>query len=447
MDYDVALSFAGEDRKYVEEVAHELRRLDVRVFYDKFETTNLWGKDLYTHLQNVYQKQAKYTVIFISGHYAKKLWTNHERKMAQARAFTESREYILPARFDDTEIEGIPSTTGYIDLRQYSPQEFSTLIYEKLKLTDSEKSTLDSNKFQLNDEIYPPIPLNRTSLFGYITSSSKVRTLDKRLAEMYGLPLDTTQDSSLWLLEQAQKLGINNVAELDKAVKNNAEIAFYMGSYGRPQEKVNAGYSLSLVFEVLVAQLGSIDEISKFYDSLEYTSGGWNNILDIYEHALMYAARNTPNSNILEKLWTRNYGVNTATSSEAIPSFPDILSGYRFVGENKDFWGNSFDCRGSIRILQDNDWAGIQDFPNTMNNCSAGVFMIRWRSSNPDFSISSTVAYSEETVSNGKSGKFGYMYGTNCEQPLFRFEGNLNDDNYSYLVDIYYELKFWRAAP
>jgi hypothetical protein len=120
MEYDVALSFAGEDRKYVEAVAHELKKLDVRVFYDNFETVNLWGKDLYTHLQDVYQKQAKYTVIFISEHYARKLWTNHERKMAQARAFAESREYILPAKFDDTEIEGIPQTIGYIDLKGYS---------------------------------------------------------------------------------------------------------------------------------------------------------------------------------------------------------------------------------------------------------------------------------------------------------------------------------------
>lgn len=132
MEYDVALSFAGEDRKYVEAVAVELKNAGVRVFYDNFEIANLWGKDLYTHLQDVYQNQAKYTVIFISKHYAKKLWTNHERKMAQARAFKESREYILPARFDDTEIEGIPDTTGYIDLRNLSPEAFCNLICIKL---------------------------------------------------------------------------------------------------------------------------------------------------------------------------------------------------------------------------------------------------------------------------------------------------------------------------
>ena len=42
--YDVALSFAGEDRHYVERVAKELQRRGIRVFYDKYEQTELWGK-------------------------------------------------------------------------------------------------------------------------------------------------------------------------------------------------------------------------------------------------------------------------------------------------------------------------------------------------------------------------------------------------------------------
>jgi len=44
--YDIALSFAGEDREYVEQVAILLKRFGVKVFYDKFEESNLWGKNL-----------------------------------------------------------------------------------------------------------------------------------------------------------------------------------------------------------------------------------------------------------------------------------------------------------------------------------------------------------------------------------------------------------------
>ena len=131
--YDVALSFAGENRDYVDQVATILREKDVRVFYDKFEEAKLWGKDLYEYLSEVYQKEARYTVIFISEHYAKKLWTSHERKSAQARAFKENREYILPARFDDTEVPGLLPTIAYVSLREKTPEELAELIVQKLQ--------------------------------------------------------------------------------------------------------------------------------------------------------------------------------------------------------------------------------------------------------------------------------------------------------------------------
>ncbi len=92
-EYDVALSFAGEDRTYVDAVATALKP-DVSVFYDSFEEAHLWGKDLYSYLHDVYQNKARFTVMFISEHYAKKLWTLHERKAAQVRAFREREEYI-----------------------------------------------------------------------------------------------------------------------------------------------------------------------------------------------------------------------------------------------------------------------------------------------------------------------------------------------------------------
>jgi len=139
-DYDVALSFAGEDRKFVAEVAEILKAYDVDVFYDTYEQNTLWGKDLYEHLDEVYRLKSKYCVMFISKHYEEKLWTNHERKSAQARAFKEQSEYILPIRIDDTEIPGIRSTVGYIDASKYSPTEVANLIAQKVnKFDDLEK--------------------------------------------------------------------------------------------------------------------------------------------------------------------------------------------------------------------------------------------------------------------------------------------------------------------
>jgi len=130
--YDVCLSFAGEQRPYAEQVASELRRLHVRVFYDDFEKANLWGKNLYDHLDWVYRQAAQFCVFLISADYGQKLWTSHERKSAQERAFREKGEYILPARFDATEIPGLLSTVGSIDLSATTPRKLALLIVQKL---------------------------------------------------------------------------------------------------------------------------------------------------------------------------------------------------------------------------------------------------------------------------------------------------------------------------
>ena len=130
--YDVALSFAGEDRSFAEQVAAILKESKIKVFYDKYEEVNLWGKDLYSHLSNIYQNEAKYCIMFISKFYAEKLWTNHERRSAQARAFIEKQEYILPIRLDNTPIEGILPTIGHIDGTKKTPSEIANLIINKL---------------------------------------------------------------------------------------------------------------------------------------------------------------------------------------------------------------------------------------------------------------------------------------------------------------------------
>jgi hypothetical protein len=97
--YDVALSFAGEQRVYVQKVAASLRRRGIRPFYDDYEKATLWGKDLYEHLDWVYQKAARYCVLFASKAYGEKVWTTHERRSAQARALQSNEEYVLPLDF------------------------------------------------------------------------------------------------------------------------------------------------------------------------------------------------------------------------------------------------------------------------------------------------------------------------------------------------------------
>ena len=130
--YEIVLSFAGEEREYVERVANFLRENSVGVFYDKYEEVDMWGKDLSEHLQKVYGEDGLYCVMFISKSYADKAWTNHEKRSALAKAIIEKREYILPARFDHTAIPGLPCTIVYVDLSQKTPEKLGKMILQKL---------------------------------------------------------------------------------------------------------------------------------------------------------------------------------------------------------------------------------------------------------------------------------------------------------------------------
>ena len=131
-EYDVALSFAGEQRPYVVQVAQELRSRGIRVFYDDYEKDNLWGKDLYAHLTEVYQHKCRYCVVFVSKDYAAKVWPTAEFRSAQARAIKGKGEFILPARFDNTSIPGLLHTVSYIDLSTTSPEQLARSILKKL---------------------------------------------------------------------------------------------------------------------------------------------------------------------------------------------------------------------------------------------------------------------------------------------------------------------------
>lgn len=132
--YDVCLSFAGEQRDYVELIAVELKKAGLKVFYDQDEdiAPKLWGHDLGEYLDYIYRRGSRFCLMFISADYAEKVWTRHERRSALARVIEEGGDYLLPARFDDTELPGLRATTAYVDLRQIAPATLVDFVLHKL---------------------------------------------------------------------------------------------------------------------------------------------------------------------------------------------------------------------------------------------------------------------------------------------------------------------------
>lgn len=132
-DYDVCLSFASEQRDYVQQVYNELINNNVRVFYDQGNDieTMLWGRNLIEVFTDIYKKNARFCVMFLSKDYAHKAWTNLERRRALSRALMEDI-YILPVRMDKTEIPGFDDSLGYLDATTKLPSEIAQQIILKL---------------------------------------------------------------------------------------------------------------------------------------------------------------------------------------------------------------------------------------------------------------------------------------------------------------------------
>jgi len=135
-EYDIAFSFAGEQRKFVLSLSYLLKASSVRIFYDTDELHEIWGNRGDEALYDIYAHKARYCVIIVSKEYLKNPWTNLERRAAQDRAFKQKdEEYILPISVDDSVLPNLPTTVIYqtFDLENGNIFSIFELIMKKLR--------------------------------------------------------------------------------------------------------------------------------------------------------------------------------------------------------------------------------------------------------------------------------------------------------------------------
>jgi hypothetical protein len=134
-EYDVVISFAGEDRTTAEEFSTLLRAKKVRVFMDEYQAVEFGGSDFVNHIAELYRTKGRYCVMLISVHYPLKKWTKAERISAQQHALRDADEYIIPLRLDGSEVTGVTEVKGYRDLRDHSLESVVALLEQKLAET------------------------------------------------------------------------------------------------------------------------------------------------------------------------------------------------------------------------------------------------------------------------------------------------------------------------
>jgi tetratricopeptide (TPR) repeat protein len=173
--YDVAISFAGEDRDKAEQLADFLKNeFKLVVFYDDYERAKLWGGFLPERLLSIYRDMARACVVLVSRNYKAKRWTTHEWRSAQERALNEpSQDYILPVRLDDTTLDGMFDSVGYLDGSSYSMRTIARLVYEKIGDTTSRDGLV-----RLADQLYREgLPNKALALVGHLPDDGDLELL------------------------------------------------------------------------------------------------------------------------------------------------------------------------------------------------------------------------------------------------------------------------------
>jgi len=130
--YDLAISFAGEQREIAELFARRLDASGYSVFYDEFEMAELWGGDLSVVLGDIYENQARHCLVIVSAEYVNKKWTNLERQNVISRFMNDRSDYILCLKTDETSLPGVPAVISYLNLGDLGESKVYNLLLQKL---------------------------------------------------------------------------------------------------------------------------------------------------------------------------------------------------------------------------------------------------------------------------------------------------------------------------
>ena len=111
MRFRVALSFAGEHRPYVRDVASLLTQ-DLgseAVFYDYNFKSQTAVPDSDLLLQHIYHDQSDLVVVFLGGNYQGKEWCGLEWRAVRDLIKKRDGQRIMFFRFDDQPVDGVES--------------------------------------------------------------------------------------------------------------------------------------------------------------------------------------------------------------------------------------------------------------------------------------------------------------------------------------------------
>jgi hypothetical protein len=145
--FDVAVSFAGEQRQYVEAVVEGCKLRGIEVFYDKDMSNDWWGKNFLREQRKVCGSRARYFVPFLSTEYLAKPIPGDEFSAAMMTAAKLGDGYILPVLMGNVQVPAdlLHPHIGYLRSEDYTPDQLarSQLRSDRLCADGGRPGTVD----------------------------------------------------------------------------------------------------------------------------------------------------------------------------------------------------------------------------------------------------------------------------------------------------------------
>lgn len=135
-EFKIALSFPGEFRDLVEQIAPKLEGEfgPDSYFYDNNYVAQLARPGLDLLLQGIYRDRSDLIVIFLGGDYQRKTWCGVEWGAIRNVIHQRDHDRIMFVRMDDGDVEGVAPNDGYVDGRQYSAEQIAEFIIQRAQL-------------------------------------------------------------------------------------------------------------------------------------------------------------------------------------------------------------------------------------------------------------------------------------------------------------------------
>lgn len=129
--YDIGISYASEQKKYVKQLTDSLEKAGLKYFVDFNEPERLWGAYIPEELRKIYVEESRIILVILSSEYTEKAYTQFESRIACERNL--SGDSLLIIKMDDVTLPWLNSTYGFMESSNYSVDEIVNFLKKKLQ--------------------------------------------------------------------------------------------------------------------------------------------------------------------------------------------------------------------------------------------------------------------------------------------------------------------------